>query len=75
MLSRFSHVRLLVTPWTAGRQVLLSIEFSRQEYYSGLLFSAPGDLPDPGIEPASLANPALAGRVFATVPQGGGEGI
>ena len=47
----------------------------RQEYWSGLPFPSPEDLLDPGIETASLANPALAGRVFATVPQGGGEGI
>ena len=68
VLSRFSHVRLLVTPRTAGRygQVPLSIEFPRQEYYSGLPFPAPGDVPDPGIEPASLMSPALAVRFFTT---------
>ena len=42
--------------------------FSRQEYWSGLPFPTPGDFPDPGIEPMSLASPALAGRFFTTVP-------
>ena len=41
------------------------MEFSRQEHWSGLLFPCPGDLPYPGIEPASVASPALAGRLFA----------
>ena len=47
-----------------ARQAPLSMEFSRQEYWSGLSFLIPGDLPDPGIEPTSLASPALAGRFF-----------
>jgi len=46
-----SRVRLFVTPWTVARQVPLSMEFSRQEYWSGLPFPSPGDLSDPGIEP------------------------
>ena len=46
---------------------LLSMGFSKQEYWNGLLFSSPGDLPHPGIEPMSLASPALAGRFFTTV--------
>ena len=46
------------------------LEISRQEYWSGLPFPAPGDLPNPGIEPASLASPALAGRLFTTEPSG-----
>ena len=66
MLSRFSHVQLCATPWTAARQVPLSVEFSRQEYWNGLPFSSPEDLPDPGIEPASLRSPALAGGLFTT---------
>ena len=45
----------LVTPWTVAHQALLSMEFSRQEYWSGLPFPPPGDLPDPGIEPRSPA--------------------
>ena len=48
-----SHVRLFVTPWAIAHQALLSMEFSKQEYWSGLPFSSPGDLPDPGIEPGS----------------------
>ena len=65
----------LATPWTVACQAPLSMGVPRQEYWSGLPFPSPEDLLDPGIETASLANPALAGRVFATVPQGGGEGI
>ena len=42
-------------PWTVAHQAPLSMEFSRQEYWSGLLFPSPGDLPDPGIEPGSSA--------------------
>ena len=44
--------------------------FSRQEYWSGLLFPFPGDLPDPGIKPASPAASALAGGIFTTEPPG-----
>ena len=47
-------------------QAPLSMEISRQEYWSELPFSPPGDLPHPGIEPESLASPALAGRFFTT---------
>ena len=46
----------------------LSMEFSRQDYWSGLPFPLPGDLPDPGIKPASLVFPTLAGRFFTTEP-------
>ena len=46
----FSHVQLFATPWTVACQAPLSMEFSRQEYWSGLLFPSPGDLPDPGIK-------------------------
>ena len=45
----------LVTPWTVAHQASLSMRFFRQEYWSGLPFSSSGDLPDPGIEPRSLA--------------------
>ena len=45
----------LFDPWTVAHQAPLSMEFSRQEYWSGLPFPSPGDLPDPGIEPGSLA--------------------
>ena len=50
-----SRVRLFVIPWTVVHQVPLSMGFSRQEYWSGLPFPSPGDLPDPGIEPRSPA--------------------
>ena len=63
----FSCVRLFVTPWTVACQVSLSMGFSRQEYWSGLLFPPPGDLTDSGIEPIS---PALAGGFFTTAPLG-----
>ena len=61
-----SYVRLFETPWTAAHQAPLSVEFSRQEYWSGLPFPTPGDLPDPENEPKSVVSPALAGRLFAT---------
>ena len=53
-------------PWTVALQAPLSMEFSRQEYWSGLPFPPPGNLPDPGIEPVSTVSPALAGRIFTT---------
>ena len=56
-----SHVWFFVIPWTGACQALLSMEFFRQEHFSGLPFLTPGDLPDPGIEPVSLVSPALAG--------------
>ena len=48
-----SHVRLFETPWTVAYQSPQSMEFSRQEYWSGLPFPSPGDLPDPGLKPES----------------------
>ena len=48
-----SRVQLFATPWTVTYQAPLSIGFSRQEFWSGLPFPSPGDLPDPGIEPGS----------------------
>ena len=56
-----SRIRLFATPWTVARQALLSIEFSRQEYWSGLPFLPSEDLPDSGMEPMSPVSPALAG--------------
>ena len=56
-----------VTPWTVAGQASLSMDFSRQEYWSGLPFLSPGDLPDPGIKPAS-ASPAVVGGFFTTAP-------
>ena len=61
-----SHVRLFATPWTVAHQGSLSMGFSRQKYWSELPFLSPGYLPNPGIEPTSLAPPALAGRLFTT---------
>ena len=55
-----SHVQLFATPWTVACQVApLSIGFSRQEYWSGLLFPSPGDLPDTRIKPEAPMAPAL----------------
>ena len=62
-----SGVRLFAILRTVACQAPLSVEFSKQEYRSGLLFSPPGDLPDPGIEPSS---PQLAGRFFTAEPLG-----
>ena len=60
-----------VTPWTIARQAPLSMGFLRQEYWSGLPFPSLGDLPTPGIKPAS---PALAGRFFTTQSLGKPQG-
>ena len=61
-----SRVWCFVTLWTVACQVPLSLGFPRQEYWNELPFLPPGDLLDPGIEPASLASPALAGGFFTT---------
>ena len=59
------------TPWTVACQAPLSMEFSRQEYWSSLPYPPPGDLPDPGIEPRSPeSQSALADRFFTTGPPG-----
>ena len=62
-----SHVRLFVTPWTVAYQAPPSMGFSRQEYWSGLPFPSPGDLPDPGIEPRS---PAFQADALTSEPPG-----
>ena len=62
-----AQLYLFVTPQTVVCQASLFIEFSRQEYWSGLPFPSPGDLPDPEIEPES---PTLAGRFFTSEPPG-----
>ena len=62
-----SHVRLFATPWTVPYQAPLSMGLSRQEYWSGLPFPSPGDLPDPGIEPGS---PALQADALTSEPPG-----
>ena len=64
MLSCFSWVQLFVTLWTVAHQAPLSMGFSRQEYWSGLPWPLPGDLSDPGVEPAPLMSPALADVFF-----------
>ena len=56
------------TPRTVALQAPLSMEYFRQDYWSGLLFPTAGDLPNPGIKPMSLVSPALAGRFFTVVP-------
>ena len=60
-----SHVQPFVTPWTVAHQASLSMGFPRQGYWSGLPFSSPDDLPDPGIESMS---PALPGGSFTKEP-------
>ena len=62
-----SSVWLFVTPWTVAYQAPLSMGFSRQEYWSGLPFPSPGDLPDPGIEPRS---PTLQADTLLSEPPG-----
>ena len=64
--SHFSCVRLSATLWTIAHQAPLTTGFSRQEYWSGLPCPSPVDLPNPGIEIASLISPALAGWLFTT---------
>ena len=78
----------LLTPWTVAYQTPLSMEFSKQEYWSGLPFPSPGDLPDPGIEPASrvsggFSTPEPAGKLSISflkyastwIPNTSGPGI
>ena len=62
-----SSVRLFATPWTAAYQAPPSMGFSRQEYWSGLPFPSPGDLPNPGIEPRS---PTLQAVALTSEPPG-----
>ena len=63
----FSRVQLFLIPWIIAPNGSLSMEFSREEYWSGLPFPPLGDLPNPGIEPASLASSILARRFFNKV--------
>ena len=62
-----SHVRLFATPWTIAYHAPQSMEFSKQEYWSGLPFSSPGDLPNPGIKPWS---PTLQADALLSKPPG-----
>ena len=66
MLVHFSRVQLFVILWTIAHQSSLSMGFSRHEYWSGLPCPPSGDLPNPGMKPASLTSPALTGRFFTT---------
>ena len=61
---------LFVTPWTVAYQTPLSMGFFWQEYWSGLWFPSPGDLPNARTEPSSSESPTLAGRFFTMVPSG-----
>ena len=60
----FSCVQLFLVPWIIVCQAPMSMDFTRQEYWSVLPFCTRRDLPNPGIEPASLMSPALKGRFF-----------
>ena len=62
-----SHVQLFATPWTAAPQAPLHMGFSRQEYWSGLPFPYPDDLPDPRIKPSFLSSSTLGGAFFTTL--------
>ena len=70
MIRCFSYVWLCMTPWTAACQAPLSMGFSRQVYWSGLLCPPLGDLPDSGIEPMSLMSPEMAGGILSLVSPG-----
>ena len=65
VLSRFSRVRLCAALWTVAHQAPLSMDL-QPRILEWVAISPPVDLPDPGIEPMSLASPALAGRLFIT---------
>ena len=66
MLSPFSSVRLFVIPWTTAHQAPLSMGILQARTLESVAIPPPGDLSDPGIEPASLMSPALAGGFFTT---------
>ena len=70
MFSHFSHIRLFASLWTVALQAPLSMGFSRQEYWSGLPYPPPRDLPNPGLEPTSLMSPALAGSSLPLLGRG-----
>ena len=70
MLSNFSCVRLFATLWTVARQAPLFMGFSRQEYWSGLPFPFPGDLPDLGVKPEFPVSPALQADSLPLEPLG-----
>ena len=69
-LSLFGYVRMFATLWTVALQAPLSMELSRQEYWSRLPYLPPGDLPDPGIKPTSPVSPALQAESLPLSHQG-----
>ena len=69
-LSLFGYVRIFATLWTVALQAPLSMELSRQEYWSRLPYLPPGDLPDPGIKPTSPVSPALQAESLPLSHQG-----
>ena len=69
-MKSLSRVHLFTTPWTVAHKAPLSLGFSRQEYWSGLPFPSPGDLPNPGIKPRS---PALQADALTSEPLGSPE--
>ena len=75
MFSHFSHVQLFVTPWTIACQAPPSMGFSRQESWSGLSFSTPGDLPNPGLEPTLLYILHRQAGSLPLAPSGKSSGI
>ena len=70
LVSLLRCISLFVTPWTVACQAPLSMGFSTQEHWIGLLFPPPGDLPDTGIESVSPMSPTVAGRFFTLSHQG-----
>ena len=66
VLSYFNHIQLFATPWTVAHQAPLSMGFSRQEYWGGVLCPPPGYLPNPGIELMPLVSPTSANGFFTT---------
>ena len=69
----FSRVRFFVVPWTIACQASPSMGFPRQEYWNGLPFPSPGDLPNPGIETTSVMSSVSAGRFFYLQDPNGGQ--
>ena len=70
MLFHFSCVQLFASPWTVGHQAPLSMEFSRQEYWSALSLPLPGNLPEPEIQLVSAVFPSLQADSLTADPQG-----
>ena len=69
-VAAFGHhsIQIFALPWTVALQYPPSVRFARQEYWSGLPFPTPEDLPNPGNEPMSVTSPTLTGRFFTTAP-------